>query len=93
MIYSAMTGTKIVSHSPEVNMGLGIRTLSPAPNQKMLACGTYDSNLVIYNTCNQTQIGELTHKASVQIDTRPDPATSQTDIFKEELVRQQDGRA
>ena len=48
-IYAVMTGQKIVSHTPEVNLGLGIRTLSASPNSKLLACGIYDSNLTVYN--------------------------------------------
>ena len=87
VIYAAMTGTKIVSHSPEANLGLGIRTLSPSPNSKLLACGIYDTNLVLYNTCTQIQICELEHKSYIQIDTRPDPQSSQPEIFKEELMR------
>ena len=51
VIYAAMTGSKIVQQSPEANLGLGIRTLSPSPNNKMLACGIYDTNLVLYNSC------------------------------------------
>lgn len=53
VIYAAMTGAKIVCHQPEANMGLGIRTLSHSPNSKLLACGIYDTNLVLYNTCTQ----------------------------------------
>lgn len=53
VIYAAMTGSKIVQHNPEANMGLGIRTLSQSPNSKMLACGIYDTNLVLYNTMTQ----------------------------------------
>ena len=93
VIYAAMTGAKIVSHQPEANMGLGIRTLSPSPNSKMLACGIFDSNLVVYNTCTQVQICELDHKTSVQIDrSRQESSTSQPDVFKEELNRSE-GRA
>eukprot|EP00354_Favella_ehrenbergii_P012325 CAMPEP_0170467122 /NCGR_PEP_ID=MMETSP0123-20130129/10816_1 /TAXON_ID=182087 /ORGANISM="Favella ehrenbergii, Strain Fehren 1" /LENGTH=47 /DNA_ID= /DNA_START= /DNA_END= /DNA_ORIENTATION= len=44
-----MTGARIVRHEPEVNMGLGIRTLAQSPNQKLIACGVYDTNLVVYN--------------------------------------------
>ena len=67
-----MTGSKIVAHTPEANLGLGIRTLSISPNSKMIACGIYDSNLVIYNNCTQTQITELDHKTTIQIDTKQD---------------------
>lgn len=51
VIYSAMTGSRIISHQPEVNMGLGIRTLSLSPNKKLIACGIYDTNLIVYNNC------------------------------------------
>ena len=50
VIYAAMTGTKIIRHTPEAHLGLGIRTLSHSPNAKLLACGIYDTNLVLYNT-------------------------------------------
>ena len=73
VIYSAMTGTKIVQQTPENNLGLGIRTLSPSPNNKMLACGIYDTNLVLYNSCTNVQICELDHKDKIQIDIRPEP--------------------
>ena len=92
IIYSAMTGTKIVCHQPEVNMGLGIRLLSHSPNQKLIACGIYDTNLVVYNNCTQTQVCELDHRATIVIDNSPDKNSNQPDIFKEELIRQ-DGRA
>ena len=87
IIYSGMTGAKIVSHQPEVNMGLGIRTLAYSPNDKLIACGIYDSNLVIYNNVTQTQICELDHKATLMIDNQPDRNALQPDVFKEELVR------
>ena len=87
-----MTGTKIACHQPEVNMGLGIRTLVNSPNDKLLACGVYDTNLVIYNNTTQTQVCELEHKATVVVDTQPERNSSQPDVFKEELVRQE-GRA
>ena len=51
VIYAAMTGSKIVQQTPEANLGLGIRKLSPSPNSKMLACGIYDTNLALYNSC------------------------------------------
>ena len=86
-----MTGAKIVIHEPEADMGLGIRTLAPSPNAKMLACGIYDTNLTIYNTCTQVQICELNHKVSVQLECSR-ANTSQPDIFKEELNRSE-GRA
>ena len=53
IVYSAMTGAKIVCHQPEVNMGLGIRMLAHSPNKKLLACAVYDTNLVIYNSYTQ----------------------------------------
>lgn len=71
-IYAAMTGQKIVEHSPEANLGLGIRTLVQSPDAKMLACGIYDSNLVVYNQFTQIQICELEHKPSVTIDLKAD---------------------
>ena len=92
VVYSAMTGSKIVCHQPEANLGLGIRTLSPSPNTKLLACGIYDSNLVLYNSCTQIQICELDHKSAISLNTRPDQTTCQPDIFREELIRQA-GRA
>ena len=76
IIYSAMTGQKIVCHRPEVNMGLGIRTLSHSPNQKIIACGVYDTNLVIYNSCTQTQVCELDHKAQITLDSSPDQSSN-----------------
>ena len=88
VIYAVMTGQKIVQHTPEANLGLGIRTLSQSPNAKMLACGIYDSNLMLYNNCTQVQICELQHNSSLQIDPKQDQA-SQPDIFKEELIRQE----
>lgn len=72
IIYSAMTGSKIVCHQPEVNMGLGIRVLSYSPNQKLIACGIYDTNLIVYNNCTQTQVCELDHKASITLDVNPE---------------------
>jgi len=53
VIYAVMTGQKIIQHTPEANLGLGIRTISISPNAKVLACGIYDQNLFLYNNCTQ----------------------------------------
>ena len=44
-----MVGTPVVKHYPDSQLGLGIRTLSIAPNKKHLACGMYSQNLTVYN--------------------------------------------
>jgi hypothetical protein len=49
VIYSAMTGNAIAIHQQQFGGGLGIRLLLLAPNKKLLACGTYESSLVLYN--------------------------------------------
>ena len=92
IVYSAMTGAKIVCHQPNVNMGLGIRTLSHSPNQKLLACAIYDANLVIYNMSTLVQICELHHKSSIVRESPADSRANQPDVFKEELLRHE-GRA
>ena len=88
IVYSAMTGNPIVKHTPDCHLGLGIRNLSISPNAKMIACGLYDSNLVIYNNLTQAQICELDHLPSITIDSK----SKQPDIFKEELCRSEGGQ-
>jgi len=40
-----------------------------SPNTKLLACGTFDTNLVLYNNMTQVLICELEHPT--QIDMKP----------------------
>ena len=79
-IYSAMTGGPIVKHTPDSHLGLGIRNLAFSPNTKMIACGLFDTNMVIYNNLTQNQICELDHTPTITIDTKSN--RSQPDIFK-----------
>ena len=85
ILYSAMTGSPIVKHNPDSHLGLGIRNLAFSPNTKMIACGLYDTNLVIYNNLTQHEICELEHAASITIDVKANK--NQPDIFREELNR------
>ena len=84
-----MTGTPIVKHTPDSHLGMGIRKLSFSPNAKQIACGLYDSNLVIYNNLTQALICELDHKTQITLDTTT--TRGQPDIFKEELCRTDGG--
>ena len=85
-----MTGSQIVKHTPDSHLGLGIRNLSFSPNTKQIACGLYDTNLVIYNNLTQSLICELEHKTSITLDTKV--TRGQPDIFKEELARSEHGQ-
>merc|ERR1719464_408571 len=89
VIYSAMTGSIIVKHTPDSHLGLGIRRISFSPNDKQIAVGLYDSNLVIYNNVTQNPITELEHKPTITLNTRE--TRGQADIFKEEICRNNSG--
>ena len=49
VIYAALTGNPIAVHAPKCNGGLGIRNLSISPSANLLACGTFDTTMVLYN--------------------------------------------
>jgi WD40 repeat protein len=49
VVYSALTGLPIAIHKPQCSGGLAVRSLTLSPNAKMIACATYDTNLVLYN--------------------------------------------
>lgn len=53
VIYSAMTGRAIAVHTPNANSGLGIKQISVSPNEKLLVCGMFDTNLSLYNNLSQ----------------------------------------
>ena len=67
ILYSAMTGNPMWKHTPDSHLGLGIRNLVISPNAKLIACGLYDTNLVIYNNLTQAQICELDHPTSISL--------------------------
>ena len=90
-VYSAMTGAKIAHHRPDSNLGLGIRTISVSPSASLLVCSVYDSAIHIYNNLTQQYVGQLDHCSTITID--PKSQQSQPDIFKEELIRNEGGRA
>lgn len=86
VIYSALTGSITAIHQPNCNGGLGIRTLTVSPNTKLLACGTFDTNLVLYNNMTQVQICELEHPTQIDMKPKSD-AIQQPIVFREELAR------
>jgi hypothetical protein len=59
VIYNVMTGRPIAVHSPDAHMGLGIRIIKQAPNEKTLACGMFDSQISLFNNLNQKPICDL----------------------------------
>lgn len=77
-----MTGKPIAVHQPQCHNGLGIRTLNVSPNEKLIGCGLYDTNLSLYNNLSQVQICELDHMESLNLTEENGPI-----VFKEEMIK------
>lgn len=81
VIYSALTGSAIAIHKRKCNIGLGVRRLQISPCSKLLACGTYSSNLVIYNNMTQSEVAEKEHPIGISLN--PEPDVRQPYVFRE----------
>lgn len=81
VIYNVMTGRPIAVFSPDANMGLGIRIIKQAPNEKTLACGMFDCQVSLYNNFHQKPICNLNCPERI-------PEGKGTLIFEEKASRE-----
>ena len=67
LIYSVATGDLINKFEPEV-VGLGIKSLTIAPNESMISAGLYDDSIVLYNILSAQEIASLSHIPKIDLN-------------------------
>lgn len=82
-IYSVATGDLISKYEPD-SACLGIKTLSIAPCQSLLAAGLYDGSIVLYNNLQAQEIASLQHLPHIDLNL---PSAKTLYVYKEELSK------
>jgi|LauGreDrversion4_2_1035121.scaffolds.fasta_scaffold277854_2 hypothetical protein len=80
-----MTGRLLAVHSPNADHGLGIRRIKESPNEKLLACAMYDTQVTLYNNLSQRLICTLNHDEKIQASEENKRSTI---VFEEKLAKE-----
>ena len=67
LMYSIATGDLITRYEPNF-INYGIKALTFAPKQDLMAAGMYDGSIVLYNNLTATEIASLQHVPKIDLN-------------------------
>lgn len=67
LIYSIATGDLLTRYEPSF-VNYGIKALTLAPQQNLMAVGMYDGSIVLYNNLTAVEIAQLQHIPQIDLN-------------------------